>query len=208
MKDRAIPLSIAFGIASAVAFAQTNDPVAQLRACSVMEHAERLECLDRLSRDIAAPDRAPRGGDNWIVSETTSPVDYTPIVAAITSSRVLDGSPMQLSIFCRNGRTEIVITGSALARKGEDYAVTYSINGNQPVRVAAGSPSFGTGVALQGDVVRLLQSFPDEGEIAIHLSTRTAAAVDRSFSLGGLKTVREKIAAACKWPSAVASPRP
>ena len=115
---------------------------------------------------------------------------------------------MQLSIFCRNGRTEIVITGSALARKGEDYAVTYSINGNQPVRVAAGSPSFGTGVALQGDVVRLLQSFPDEGEIAIHLSTRTAAAVDRSFSLGGLKMVREKIAAACKWPSAVASPRP
>jgi hypothetical protein len=38
--------------------------VAQLRACSVMEHAERLECLNRLSRDIAAPDRAPRGGDN------------------------------------------------------------------------------------------------------------------------------------------------
>jgi hypothetical protein len=208
MKGRAIPLSIAFGVASAVAFAQTNDPVAQLRACSVMEHAERLECLDRLSRDIAAPDRAARGGDNWIVSETTSPVDYTPIVAANTSSRGLDGSSMQLSIFCRNGRTEIVITGSALSRKGEDYAVTYSINGNQPVRVAAGSPSFGTGVALQGDVVRLLQSFPDEGEIAIHLSTRTAAAVDRSFSLGGLKTVREKIAAACKWPSAVASPRP
>jgi hypothetical protein len=208
MRGRAIPLSIAFGVASAVAFAQTNDPVAQLRACSVMEHAERLECLDRLSRDIAAPDRAPRGGDNWIVSETTSPVDYTPIVAANTSSRGLDGSSMQLSIFCRNGRTEIVITGSALARKGEDYAVTYSINGNQPVRVAAGSPSFGTGVALQGDVVRLLQSFPDEGEIAIHFSTRTAAAVDRSFSLGGLKTVREKIAAACKWPSAVASPRP
>ena len=208
MKGRAIPLSIAFGVASAVAFAQTNDPVAQLRACSVMEHAERLECLNRLSRDIAAPDRAARDGDNWIVSETTSPVDYTPIVAANTSSRGLDGSSMQLSIFCRNGRTEIVITGSALSRKGEDYAVTYSINGNQPVRVAAGSPSFGTGVALQGDVVRLLQSFPDEGEIAIHLSTRTAAAVDRSFSLGGLKMVREKIAAACKWPSAVASPRP
>ena len=207
MKRRAIPLSIAFGVASAVAFAQTNDPVAQLRACSVMEHAERLECLSRLSRDIAAPDRVVRAGDNWIVSETTSPVDYTPIVSANTS-RGADGSSMQLSFFCRNGRTEIVITGSALSRKGEDYAVTYSINGNQPVRVAAGSPSFGTGVALQGDVVRLLQSFPDEGEIAIHLSTRTAAAVDQSFSLGGLKMVREKIAAACKWPSAVASPRP
>ena len=206
MKSPAIPLSVAFGVASAVAFAQTNDPVVQLRACSVMEHVERLKCLDDLSRNLA-PTVRPAQVDNWIVSETTSPVDYTPIVAANTSSRGPDSPSMQLSIFCRNGRTEMVVTGSALSRRGEDYAVTYSINGNQPVRVAAGSPSFGTGVALQGDVVRLLQSFPDEGEIAIHLSTRTAAAVDRSFSLGGLKMVREKIAAACKWPSAVASPR-
>ena len=27
------------------------------------------------------------GGDNWIVSETTSPVNYTPIVTATTFSR-------------------------------------------------------------------------------------------------------------------------
>ena len=208
MMSPAIPLSIAFGVTSAAAYAQTNDPVAQLRACSVMERAERLECLDRLSRDIAAPDRAARGGDNWIVSETTSPVDYTPLVAASTSSRGPDSASMQLSIFCRSGRTEMVVTGSTLSGRGGDYAVTYSINGNEPVRVPASSPSFGTGVALRGDVMRLLQSFPDQGEIAIHLSTRTAPAVERSFSLGGLKMVREKIATACKWPSAVASPHP
>ncbi len=209
MKSPAIPLSVAFGVASVVvAFAQTNDPVMQLRACSAMEPVERLKCLDDLSRNLA-PAVGPAQGDNWIVSETTSPVDYTPIVAANTSSRGPDSSSMQLSIFCRNGRTEMVFKGSALSHRGEDYAVTYSINGNQPVRLAARSPSpsFGTGVALQGDVVRLLQSFPDEGEIAIHLSTRTAAAVDRSFSLGGLKMVREKIAAACKWPGAIAGPR-
>jgi hypothetical protein len=206
MKGPAIPIAVAFGVASAVAFAQTNDPVTQLRACSLMEHAQRLKCLDDLSRSIE-PAVGPVQGDNWIVSETTSPVDYRPVVAASAPSRGPD-SALQLSIFCRKGRTEMVVTGSALSSKGEDYAVTYSINGDQPVQVPAGSPSFGTGVAFQGDVVRLLQSFPDEGEIAIHLKTRTAAAVDRSFSLGGLKMVREKIAAACKWPSAVASPRP
>lgn len=207
MKGPAIPLSVVFGVASAGAFAQTNDPVAQLRACSVMERVERLKCLDNLSRNIG-PAVGPAQVDKWVVSETTSPVDYTPIVAAKTSSSGPDGSSMQLSIFCRKGRTELVITGSALSSRGEDYAVTYSINGNQPVRVPTGSPLFGTGVALQGDVVRLLQSFPDEGEIAIHLGTRTAAAVDLAFSLGGLKMVREKMAAACKWPSAVASPHP
>ena len=205
MKGPAIPLSVASGIASAVAFAQTNDPVGQLRACSVMEQGEPLKCLDNLSRDLA-PIVRPVQVD-WIVSETTSPVDYTRLVSATTSSRGPDSPSMQLSIFCRNGRTEMVVTGSALPRAGGDYDVTYRINGDQPVRVAAGSPSFGTGVALQGDVMRLIQSFPNEGEIAIHLSTRTTTAIHRSFSLGGLMEVREKMAAACKWPHTVASPR-
>src|SRR6187551_2191700 len=77
MKGPAIPLSVAFGVASVVvAFAQTNDPAMQLRACSAMEPVERLKCLDDLSRNLA-PAVAPAQGDNWIVSETTSPVDYT-----------------------------------------------------------------------------------------------------------------------------------
>ncbi len=119
MKTPAIHLAVAFAVASATAHAQgTNDPVTQLRACSAMEHAERLECLDKLSRDIApalrqAP-QADNGADNWIVSETTSPVDYTPIVTATASyRRGADGSSMQLSIHCRGGRTELVVTGPA-----------------------------------------------------------------------------------------------
>lgn len=206
MNAPAIPLSIAFGIASAVAFAQADDPVAQLRACSLMEQAERLKCLDSLSRNIA-PAVSPPQGDNWIVSETASPVDYRPIVTASTSSHGPD-TAMQLSISCRQGRTEMLVTGPALPGRGEDYAVTLGIDGNQPAKIPAGSASFGAGVALQGDVVRLLQSFPDEGEIVLRLAPRTAAAIDRSFSLRGFKLVREKIAAGCKWPSAVASPRP
>jgi hypothetical protein len=210
MKTVAIPLFVAFGIASAVAFAQSNnDPMAQLRACSLMESAERLKCLDELSRNIAAPPAAvPAAVDTWIVSETTSPVDYTPIVAARTAPRGgSNGSSMQLSILCRNGRTELVVTGPAVTRRGEEYAISYRINGDQAVQLAAGSPSFGTGAAFQGDVVRLLQSLPEQGDIAIRLSARTAAAaLDGSFSLGELKIVRDKIAASCKWPHAVASP--
>lgn len=33
-----------------------------LRACSLMERVERLECLDRLSRDIASPASFGPGG--------------------------------------------------------------------------------------------------------------------------------------------------
>ena len=114
---------------------------------------------------------------------------------------------MQLSIYCRNGRTELVVAGSAISGRGENYIVSYRINGDQPVQTAGGTPSFGSGVAFKGDVVRLLQSLPEEGEIAVRLSPRTGVARNGNFSLGGLKMVREKLAAACRWPQAIATPR-
>ena len=169
MKTAAIPLSVAFNVAGGIAFAQgLSDPMAQLRACSLMERAERLECLEKLSRKIAPPDR-PAPNDNWIVSETTSPVDYAPMVVATTFSRGgPDGSSMQLAIHCRGGRTELVVAGPAI-HSGEDYAISYRINDDQPVQLAAGPPSFGTGAAFTGDVVRLLQSLPEQGDFAVRL---------------------------------------
>jgi hypothetical protein len=209
MKAAAVPLSVALTVANGVVFAESpSDPMAQLRACSQMERAERLECLEKLSRNIAPPAYPAPGGDTWIVSETTSPVDYTPIVTATTFSRGgSDGPSMQLSIHCRGGRTELAVAGPAVSRSSRDYAISYRINDGQPVQVAAGSPSFGTGAAFTGDVIRLLQSLPEEGHIAVRISTRAGATQDGHFLLGGLKTVREKLAAACKWPHAVAIPR-
>ena len=120
-----------------------GDAMEKLRACSLLAHAERLECLDKLSRDIAPPPRpaaspasavAP-AADNWIVSETTSPVDYTPVAIATASSRGgPDGATMQLSIQCRGGRTDLVIGGPALTRRAEDYVVSYAVNDGQPAR--------------------------------------------------------------------------
>ena len=106
---KAILLSVALEVTSRIAFAQeTGDPMADLRACSLMEHAERLECLEKLSSSIAPPAGPAPGSDNWIVSETTSPVDYTPIVAA-TALSTGGSSSMRLSIHCRGGRTELVV---------------------------------------------------------------------------------------------------
>ena len=181
-KTAAIVLSIAFEVTNSVALAQggINPPGPPARA---------------------AP---PDGG--WIVSETTSPVDYPPIVTASTYSRDgLNGSVMQLSIQCRGSRTELLVSGLAVVRNSAEYAISYRINGGQPVQLAAGSP--GAGAAFTGDVVRLLQSLPEDGDLAVRLSTRTGATQDVHFLLNGLKIVREKLAIPCKWPRAVATPR-
>jgi hypothetical protein len=205
---KAIPLSIAFQVVSRIALAQgPTDPMTDLRACSVMEREERLQCLDKVLRNIA-PARPAPGIDNWIVSETTSPVDYTPIITATTSSQGgSDDHPMQLSIRCRAGRTELVVAGPAFSRNGKDYAISYRIDDNQPVQLAGAQLSSGTGVAFTGDVVRLLQSLPEQGELAIRAVSRTGVAQEGHFSLGGLKVARERLATVCKWPHIVAGPR-
>jgi hypothetical protein len=132
-----------------------------------MERAERLECLENLSRNIAPPARAALGGDNWIISETTSPVDYSPVVVATARSREnAEGSAMELSICCRNGRTYLVLKGQTISGRADEHAISYRINGDKPVQAGVGSALFG-GIALQGDVVSLLQSLPDEGELSV-----------------------------------------
>lgn len=152
--------------------------------------------------------QSPSATGNWIISETTSPVDYTPVVVVITRSRdSVESSAMELSISCRSGRTNLVVTGQTISGRGDDYAISYRINGDKSVQVGAGSPSSATGAAFQGDIIRLLQSFPDEGEIAIRLAPRSGSASEGYFSLSGLKAVRNKLAAACKWPQATAKPR-
>ena len=204
---KAILLSLAFGMASGLAFAQgAADPMAHLRACALMERAERLECLDRLSRDIAAPDRAAGDGDNWIVSETTSPVNYTPIVTATASSRGgSDGSPMQLAIHCRGGRTELVVSGPASPAAARNTALSTAsmtisrytfrrIRHRLNRRCVHGRHCTPAAVASRGRSHR-----------RSHLSP-WGRRPGRGFFTWRTDEAREKLAAACRWPQAVAGP--
>jgi hypothetical protein len=217
MRIAALRVAFVFGMASATAFAQgAADALEKLRACSLLAPAERVECLDKLSREMGpspravaspAPKVAP-AADNWLVSETTSPLDYTPVaIATASSGGGPDGATLQLSIQCRGGRTDLVIAGPALTRRGENYVVSYAVDDGQPVVVAAGTPASGTGVAIKGDVVRLLASLPDRGDVTFRLAARQGAAVEGRYALASLKTVRDRLTVPCKWPTAAGAPR-
>ena len=219
MKIAAICLAFAFALASAGVLAQgTGDAMEKLRACSLLAPAERLECLDKLSHDIApsssarsaaspAPEVAP-SADNWIVSETTSPLDYTPVaIATACSSGAPDGAILQLSIQCRGGRTDLVITGPALTGRGEGSVVSYVVNNGQPVVIAAGKPASGAGVAIRGDVVRLLASLPERGDISFRVTPRQGAVLNGRYNLASLKTLLARLAVPCKWPAVAGPPR-
>jgi hypothetical protein len=173
-----------------------------------MERAERLECPDQASPPIAPAHQAAPKADNWIISQTTSPVDYSPVATATTLSN--DGaaaeSAMKLSIRCRRGRTELVVAGPGISGRGDGYAIFYRVNDGQQVQIPAAPPASGAGVAFGGDVVRLLESLPDTGSFSVHLAPRTGTAVDGTFSLGGWESVRAKMIATCKWSHPAAKP--
>ena len=57
------------------------------------------------AQDAAQPSQT---GSGWVISQTTSPVDYSPIATATTISRKIAGSPeLRLSVRCRGGHTEL-----------------------------------------------------------------------------------------------------
>ncbi|MDF0518841.1 hypothetical protein P0R31_16535 [Bradyrhizobium yuanmingense] len=207
MKSAVPPFAVALNVACGIVYAQdTGDAVESLRTCSAMEGQGRLECLQDLSRKIPPPGRRASDG-GWLISETTSPVDYSPIVTATTFSvGGSDGAPMQLSIHCRKGRTEVTVAGPALSRSANEYVISFRLNADTPMQLAAASPSFGSGVAFGGDVVKLLNALPEDGHIVVRLFARTGQVQDGQFLLGGFEKVRKRMAAACKWPHSVARP--
>jgi hypothetical protein len=204
------------GLSTPVLAQVEDDPLARLKACSQKSGADRLECLEELSRRMNQPPAtsgvaaatAAAKPDNWIISTTTSPVNYRPIVVASTPSRSNSDRAVSLSVSCRNGRTELAVTSNADAKPGRGggtIMVAHQINDQPPTQQRWTASVDGKGATFAGDVVGLLQSLPDRGEIGFRVFDRQGVLYDGKFLLDGLGIVREKVAAACKWPSVVAA---
>lgn len=227
MKTRVLLLAAALTALSPPALAQSaNELMGKLQACSQLEGNARRDCLDKLSRELPAPPKSspaakrPQASatppapvkaapvkatvaDTWFVTETTSPLDYSPIaIATATAAAGADGAAMSLSVQCRGGRTDVVVAGAAIQRGPEDAAVTYIVNAGPPVPVAVGVAPSGKGLAFRLDTVRLIASLPNDGDMTVRVAGRQGGTVEGKFSLAGLAKVRAKIAAPCKWPLA------
>jgi len=182
--------------------AQAGDAVDRLKACSQFEGMERLKCVDELLQEVA-PDSTQPQGPNWIISETTSPVDYKPQITALTTARASSqDAPSSLAIHCRAQRTELIISTTGSWKQATDgvVKVVYRINQEPPVEQRWRPAETGRSFAFQGDVVRFLRSMPDSGQILVEVYAGKPPPYESTFKLAGLDPVRRKIAAACNWP--------
>src|ERR1700687_3557891 len=126
----ALAVTVLSSVSQAV-YAEAGDAVDRLRGCSKYEGMERLKCVDELLQE-AAPDAVQPAGPNWIISETTSPVDYRPQIAALTTARASSSqdAPFSLAIHCRAHSTELIIstTGSWQQDTAGEVKVVSRIN--------------------------------------------------------------------------------
>ena len=159
------------------------------------------------------PDLSPKTAEfptrptdtDWVVSETTSPVDYSPLVTALirSTSQVKD-APSTLTVRCRGRRTELLVRtdGAWGATRGNELHGEYQINDQRPVGLQWILSSDGKTATYKDDPVGLLQSLPDDARLKINVADRASSPHEATFQLDGFDAIRKKISTACKWTRA------
>ena len=156
---------------------------------------------------VAAPSTsAPSGaqGSAWTVSETTSPVDYSPLVTATILARSdTKDAPMALAVRCRGRRTELGLRseGSLRASRGDEILVAHQVNDQPMVKLRWTASADGKTASYREDAMALLQSFSDGGQLKVMVPDGSGRAGEATFQLAGWNAIRDKIATACMWAS-------
>lgn len=142
---------------------------------------------------------------DWVVSQTTSPVDYSPLLTAVkhSTSNVKD-APNTLIIRCLEQRTELLVhtDGAWGALRAGELRVDYQINEQVIVKQQWTLSPDGKTASAKDDPVGLLRSLPEDARLKITVTDRTAVSHEATFRLTGWNAIREKVGAACKWAQA------
>ena len=154
------------------------------------------------------PDISPKTADipvrpsgaTWVISETTSPVDYSPLVTALirSTSQVKD-APSALAVRCLGQRTELLVRtdGTWTVTRGQELRGGYQVNDQPAVELQWILSSDGKTATYKDDPVSFLQSLPDGARLKINVAASSSHGA--MFQIDGWDVVRNKIGTACKW---------
>jgi hypothetical protein len=149
----------------------------------------------------AHQDDRPARETDWIVSETTSPIDYSPLLTAVIhSASEAKNGPNVLAVRCRAQHIEILIRtdGTWAVPRGNDLLVDYQINDQPVVRQPWTLSADGKTATYKLDPIELLRSIPEDATLKIAVAQQGDVRLEASFALSGLSGVRQKVATACK----------
>jgi Type VI secretion system VasI, EvfG, VC_A0118 len=175
----------------------------KLALCTQLkDDGARLKCFDEavaeLGQSKAAQNEKPPAPPEWEITESRSPIDDSPQVAASLAS--LEGRAM-LVLRCQERKTEAVISPNAYLGSNPSLGhvpALVRINDAPAVNERWHPSSNGRG-AFAPNAAAMLKALPDDGTLFVRL-TGFSAYHDARFNLGTVSAIREKIREACKWP--------
>jgi hypothetical protein len=179
------------------------------------EPGKLLPASDQSQKSVAAVSsgaadaRPPERDTSWIVSETTSPVDYSPVVTAtIRSPSDVKDAPTTLAIRCRGQRTELLVRteGTWRSSRAREIQVAYQIDDGPVVRLPWAASADGSTASYRNDAAGLLLSLPEGGRLKITVLDGPDRQNQATFRLASWDKVRDRIAAACKWTATTSRP--
>jgi len=153
-----------------------------------------------------APPAAPAkpSSDGWTIGETTSPVDFSPLLVAELRpvAPAPDGAPAVLMLRCRSARTEISVRAQGTWRPSRpgDVDVALQMDGQatgQHLRWLLSQD--GRTASLPQDAAETVRAW-SESRISIAVTDGGGSGGASIFDLSGVETVRARLAAACHWP--------
>ena len=210
---RRMPLAaiVLASLGQVVCAQSADDAVARFKSCLQLDGAARGECLEKLSQELSAasapapapaPAPAQPSGADWVISETTSPIDYSPqITAAISLESAEKDAPSSFAIRCRGARIELLVgtTGSWRPSNNGEFKVAYRIDDEPTIEAQWTALAGGRGAMFKGDITRLLRTLREEGRLSIRVYDWQGSAHETTFQIPKVDLVRQKVAAVCKW---------
>jgi hypothetical protein len=155
-----------------------------------------------MSRPPAAPaDNPAIRGSNWVISETTSPLDYSPLISALTRSTPQEkDAPASMVVRCRGQRAEVLVgtQGTWRASRVREVQVDYQVDDRPVVRQRWIASEDGKTIRYNDDVLVLLRSLPDDAQLKITVFDWQGPGHDAIFQLAGLDVIRKKLELACR----------
>lgn len=140
----------------------------------------------------------------WTVSETSSPVDYSPLVTATILARSeTANASTALVVRCRGRRSELGLRMERIPRgsRGDEIPVASQLNDQPLVKARWTASADGKTANYKGDATALLQSFSEDARLKIIVSDGSGRDSEAAFQLAGWNAIRDKVATACMWTS-------
>ena len=182
-----------------------NSPKADVQVNAPETAATREEPTATIQSDTKSmpkPAAPPLMKRDWIISETTSPIDFSALATAVIQPvRQASNGPISLVIRCRAKTTELALQfpSEVSVPKAGELQLDYQIDEQPSVRQRWTWPVGGKIAVYKGDPVPLLQSIPEGARLMIRASGGDDTQQAATFLLIGLDSVRKRVGTACKW---------